>query len=451
MGTAENALGLEKLIQSDLDFHGDDSSYASHNFHSFPAKFPPQLPRKFILNLTQPHDIVLDPMTGSGTTVVEAHLNGRVGIGFDIDPIAILLSSIKTSNLNPDLMLSVGIDVLLKAEKFILNGKAELEYELLNKWDGETKEFVDYWFSEEVQLELLALANQIGKIEELSQRKFLQLVFSAIIITKSGGVSLAFDLGHTRPHKAKAAIAQNGRVIFGESKLISGTAREKILVKKYKSPLHEFRKRLIKNVERLRYKEEGEKTLVSFGDAMQLPIKKNSIDLIVTSPPYASNAIDYLRAHKFSLVWLGHSISELGEKRSEYIGGEQVRGYRFETLPAKVEEIVRKVEAADANRALVLRRYYSEMAKSLREMERVLKPFKAAIVVVGNSIMKGVSTETAECLANIGKEAGFQVPGIGIRNLDRNKRMLPVSGNGNTAKGIQQRMHEEYVIAFLKA
>ncbi|MBK7318006.1 DNA methyltransferase [Candidatus Villigracilis affinis] len=35
--------------------------------HSFPAKFPPQLPRKFILALTQPGDIVLDTMVGSGT------------------------------------------------------------------------------------------------------------------------------------------------------------------------------------------------------------------------------------------------------------------------------------------------------------------------------------------------------------------------------------------------
>ena len=83
---------LISLLSQDLDFHSHDSGYASHNFHSFPAKFPPQLPRKFINALTSPDDIVLDPMLGSGTTVVEALLAERNGIGFDIDPLALLRS-----------------------------------------------------------------------------------------------------------------------------------------------------------------------------------------------------------------------------------------------------------------------------------------------------------------------------------------------------------------------
>lgn len=56
---------LMKTLSADLDFHEYSSSYASHNFHSFPAKFPPQLPRQFITELTAPGDAVLDPMAGS--------------------------------------------------------------------------------------------------------------------------------------------------------------------------------------------------------------------------------------------------------------------------------------------------------------------------------------------------------------------------------------------------
>ena len=52
---------LLALLVEDLDFHAMDSGYASHNFHAFPAKFPPQLPRKFIAALTDPGDVVLDP------------------------------------------------------------------------------------------------------------------------------------------------------------------------------------------------------------------------------------------------------------------------------------------------------------------------------------------------------------------------------------------------------
>ena len=67
---------LSDLLSSDLDFHGKSSAYASHNFHAFPAKFPPQLPKKFIEGLTEPGDVVIDPMVGSGTTIVEAFLVG---------------------------------------------------------------------------------------------------------------------------------------------------------------------------------------------------------------------------------------------------------------------------------------------------------------------------------------------------------------------------------------
>jgi DNA modification methylase len=87
---------LRALLQGELNFHGEDSSYASHDVHAFAAKFPPQLPRAFIRGLTAPGDFVLDPMMGSGTTIVEALLEGRGGIGLDIDPLALRVSQAKT-------------------------------------------------------------------------------------------------------------------------------------------------------------------------------------------------------------------------------------------------------------------------------------------------------------------------------------------------------------------
>ena len=65
------------VLEEDLDFHQHTSSYATHNLHAFPAKFPPQLPRKFIDVLTEPHESLLDPMMGSGTTVLEGDLANR--------------------------------------------------------------------------------------------------------------------------------------------------------------------------------------------------------------------------------------------------------------------------------------------------------------------------------------------------------------------------------------
>src|SRR3972149_4487623 len=91
---------LATLLEGELNFHGENSRYASHNLHSFAAKFPPQLPRAFIRGLTDIDSVVLDPMMGSGITIVEAFLEGRQGIGLDIDPPAIRIGSIKTMALD---------------------------------------------------------------------------------------------------------------------------------------------------------------------------------------------------------------------------------------------------------------------------------------------------------------------------------------------------------------
>ena len=87
---------LSKLLSADLDFHRDASNYASHALHAFAAKFPPQLPRVFIEGLTQRGESVMDPMMGSGTAIVEAFLRGRRAVGFDIDPLALMICRVKT-------------------------------------------------------------------------------------------------------------------------------------------------------------------------------------------------------------------------------------------------------------------------------------------------------------------------------------------------------------------
>lgn len=351
---------LIDILSNDLDFHKYSSSYASHNFHSFPAKFPPQLPFQFIIDLTEPNDVVLDPMVGSGTTVLEALLSGRKGIGFDIDPLAIMISKVKTTPLKPDELIGYYREILKNAKNQIARESKELEQTLLTRWDSKTKQFVDNWFAQEVQLELLALVLQISQIENDSIRTFFELAFSAIIITKSGGVSLALDLAHTRPHKAKVVLSKNGGILFGETLDESKFPRLKILTKKLRSPIEEFEKRCIQNMEGLVKIDSGlTKPDIRFGNAQCLSLKDNSVDLIVTSPPYASNAIDYMRAHKFALVWLGHQIDELSLKRKEYIGGEVMTNIDYEKLPDFTSDIVVDISKLDSKRGKVLHRFYS--------------------------------------------------------------------------------------------
>ncbi len=457
---------LATLLSQDLDFHGQDSGYASHNFHSFPAKFPPQLPRKFIEELTVPGDVVLDPMMGSGTAVLEAYLSGRLGVGFDIDPLALMLTKAKVTPLNARLVARVSNRILEQAQLTAREQRHELVRELGNRWNAKTRDFVDYWFAPETQIDLLALMTEIEQIEDAELRTFFELAFSAIIITKSGGVSLAFDLAHTRPHRAKVVIGTSGKVILGSKLAGSSSRRVRFLTKTLRSPFREFEKRVEQNLSGLResnsdgiqpyleglFEPEPERIEphIALGNAQGLPLDDDSIDLIVTSPPYASNAIDYMRAHKFSLAWMGYPVDELGQKRKEYIGGEAVTDFDFEDLPDETRHVVAGISDRDERKGRVLHRYFSEMTRTLREMFRVLRPGKAAIVVVGSSVMRGRHTETHTCLAEIGRQIGFEIPRIGVRNLDRNRRMMPAGSELDLESQIQQRMHEEYVIGFYK-
>jgi DNA modification methylase len=414
---------LALLLQGELNFHGEDSGYASHDLHAFAAKFPPQLPRAFIRGLTHHGDVVLDPMMGSGTTVVEALLEGRRGIGLDIDPLALRLSRVKTTQLELDTLREAGSKVISWANTLLSDGQV-IERKLAKRFDERTKTFIDYWFLPATQRELMALILAIGDVTNISVRSFLALTFSSIVVTKSGGVSLARDLAHSRPHLDKAKVP--------------------------KSALEQFSMRLRKNLVSIaQLKTNGMLVATLAGDARCMPIRDEAIDLIVTSPPYA-NAIDYMRAHKFSLVWLGGSVAALSNMRASYIGSERVGHTQSPVLPDRLEKIIHQLAERDGNKASILRKYFVEMESVFAEMYRVLRSNSAAIVVVGTSLMRGIDVQTHCCLADIAAAVGFDVVGVVQRVLDRNKRMMPARFGKQTNSMIEQRMHEEFVIGLLK-
>ena len=414
---------LNTLLEGELNFHGEDSGYASHDVHAFAAKFPPQLPRAFIRGLTRPGDWVLDPMMGSGTTVVEALLEGRQGVGLDLDPLALRLGRVKTMPMETGCLRDAGYRVISQAHA-LLSTPDTLEHYLDTQFNERTRAFVDYWFFPATQRELSALVLAIQDVGEPSIRRFLELTFSSVIVTKSGGVSRARDLAHSRPHLD--------------------------VTKEPKNALDQFSIRLRKNLASIaRLETNGTAAAALAGDARCMPFVDGVIDLIVTSPPYA-NAIDYMRAHKFSLVWFGQSIADLSELRSQYIGSERVGQMEYTPLPDRPEAIIDQLKKQDSQKASILRKYFWEMREVLSEMYRVLRDDSAAIVVVGPSIMRGIDVETHMCLADIGGTLGFDVVGVAQRALDRNKRMMPARFGKKTDSMIEQRMHEEYVIGFLK-
>ena len=422
---------LAALLAGDLAFQAPArEAHPLHALHPFAARFPHGLAGYFIEALTEPGEAVLDPMCGSGVTLLEGWLAGRSVIGVDLDPLARRQSAARTAALDGKAVRAAG-DVVLQRAADLCAGVSHpaqpLDY-LRGSMDDATQEFLDYWFFPETQQELAALLLAIRAEPDPGLRNLLEVVFSSTIVTKSGGVSRARDLAHTRPHR--------------------------VADKQPRRPLRQFEILLNRAVDAyasVNPDTVGESRIIA-GDARALPVPDDSVNLIVTSPPYA-NALDYMRAHKFSLAWLGDPIPRLSELRGQYIGAERQTGPgSSESLPASVKSMVAALAEREAPKSRVLARYFGDMAAAIGEMTRVLRPGAAAIIVVGPSTMRGVLVPTHQCLADIAAAAGLDVVDVAPRSLDRDRRMMPArAGNrADTASGIEMRQYTEYVIGAVK-
>ena len=360
-------------------------------------------------------------MAGSGTALVEAMLAGRHAIGIDLDPLAVLIAQVKSRPLNLPQCARTGAECLQKAKKSLNLAIGE---ELNRFYSPQTIEFFRYWFEERTIAEIFTLVRTIQAVEEVHIRAFLQVVFSSIIITKTGGLTRARDLAHSRPHR-------------DPEKQVRQSAFES------------FRERLDLSIESLESIIDATgRAVIARADARSLPLRSNSVHLIVTSPPYAANAIDYIRAHKFSLMWFGHTPKALTNLRSKYIGAE-LRSPKLVFASETANLILHSLQQKDERRASVVAHYFRDMETALREMRRVLAGGRAAILVVGSSTIRGVEIKAPTVLAELAESVGFRVIGVAKREIVRDARMMPVSYN-STRNGIEARMHEEGVIGLIK-
>ena len=386
---------------------------AARTIHPFPARMAPEIALDCIPEGQRGKaQRILDPMCGSGTVLSVAARRGHHATGVDLDPLAILMTRVAISPLDTSQCDQLREQVVSTATS---DPRTRLPWN-----DDETRRFAEYWFAERQRLQLARLSRAIAELPVGPLRALAEVSLSRTIITKAPKASLAADTSHSRPHRVSDTSDYD--VIAGFSLAVTNLAR-----------LLEAR-RLVGSAE------------AYLGDCRTLDfVETSSIDMVVTSPPYL-NAIDYMRGHKFALIWLGYLIPELRGIRSSSIGAERALGGPAE---AEAAELVAQIEseAVDPTRlpTAILVRYSHDMLLFARQMKRVLKPKARLVAVVGNSTLRGNFIRNDSIVERALQHYGFNTERSTERALPENKRYLPLT-TAQPSSSITRRMRTETIL-----
>ena len=385
--------------------------------HPFPARMPVEVARAIVRGMSAKDDVVCDPMLGSGTTAAAALGLGRRSIGFDTDPLAVLLAIARCRPASPTNLATAVARVQENATARVHTSCLDTLRARLSGPDE--RDFLDRWFPQAAQLQLFALIDAILTEPNTETRTSLIALFSSMIITKQGGVTVGLDVSRSRAHYCAE--------------------------KSPADPLCEWRRRAPAFI---RHAESSSSTsalmgTIAVGDARNLPMANATADLILTSPPYL-DAIDYMRASRFSLVWLSYRLAHLRTIRGSTIGSE--RGLEAGTLPQDVEQLL--IDSPMPTRRIpVLRRYLLDILSSLRESRRCTKPGGVAVYVVGPSLLTRGRYDGADVISELAQSVGWSVVGHSRRGIASDRRSLPPPKYPLRRRAINKRMSCEFYVA----
>ena len=379
--------------------------------HPFPARMAPEIVKDSLVDLA-PGTRVLDPMCGSGTVLRSGVEAGMQCSGVDIDPLAVLMSKVWVTPIDTTSILDAASQMVQKAKM--------LAGELVDPFpDSETEVFVSFWFAFNQRCQLRRLATVLKYYDE-PERNVLAIALSRIIVTKEKMASLARDTSHSRPHR----VARDN-----DFDVYTGFLRAVKHISTRLTP------ELIRGT-----------ADVSRGDARDLQRFSNqSFDIVVTSPPYL-NAIDYLRGHKLTLVWLGYKLASLRTMRSASVGTEKRPDGGMSSFDVS-RYVAKGVEAKFESRHLGwIERYAVDMKAIVQELARVVKSNGRIVMVVGNSFLRGARVDNAMLVRDLAQVTGLAVELTAVRSIPARRRYLPPPGSGNAM--LDTRMRTETVLKF---
>jgi len=399
----------------------------THCYHSYPAKFIPQLARSLIKEFTEENDLIWDPFCGSGTLNVEAFRSCRNSIGSDVNPISILISKAKTTPLNTKILSKYKSKLfeLIKTNN-IKDAEYYLNHGILNGNYNELKE----WFPASYLLELAHILDIIKNIRDYKNiyRNFSLCCLSSIIKKTSFWLDSSIKL-------------------------------QKDPNKEPQSPIycfeHHFNK--MEKANEMFYQETKDinvnTTLILHNAKHILPKKyRNNIDHIITSPPYLIS-YEYSDLFRLSTYFFYYQVDYMKFKTS-FIGTKLnkkvISGLKNEIL--KLSSINFDKENISGWKKSILN-YYLEMALFIQNTNNHLKKHGNFIIIVGDTTMRSVYMPTAYILSEIAKHFGFSLKSKFKREIVG--KYLPQYRDKKTGKftsrdapNKKEAHKEEYILVF---
>lgn len=385
--------------------------YATHGLHEYRGKFFPQLVRALMNIARLPKDaVVLDPMCGSGTTLVEARLAGCQSWGLDMNPLSVFVTDVKCTSLEVrSTDLSTSLAQLIRHIKDPQFGQHRSR--LTNSILERDLTYLQRWFAPNVLAELEQIDSAICALPSKMTRNFFRLCLSNIL----RGVSWQKD-DDLRVRRDVTYVAP--RQTF--TKFLEEASRSVRTVATFLAERDEH------HLGHHSVHEGDARTAATILDSLI-----GRVDAVITSPPYAT-ALPYLDTDRLSLIYLGLlSREDHRERDNLMIGNREVtsrgradRWAYFQAnswkLPQRTRDLINKIDRLNRtsdvgfrrkNLSALLASYFFDMRDVISQCFVLLRPGGTMFFVIGdNRTTAGgelVEIQTAEHLNEIATDLGF--------------------------------------------
>lgn len=463
---------LKELPENFWDFKNEDTNAFTHGLHTYPATMIYPISRNIISKVKEiyPINTLLDPFSGSGTVPVEGVLAGIPDIyATDMNPLAILLTEVKSNALYPK-KLCQDFKVLQEAinsnykyhnetldtiDDFILSQNLDITDK--KTW-GENapvyiKQFlqqkrstinvpnfknIGYWFKPNILLELSLIAQEIQKVNNIEFQKFYIVAFSELLRLVSNRRNGEFKMYRMPAEKIKT---------FDPNVLDTFYS---ILLKNIKKMEEFYTQTKTLAPSNLHIKLDNAKELVSIPD--------NSIDLLITSPPYGDSrtTVAYGQFSRLTLQWndflenkddINNESMKLDNK---LMGGIKYRnGYAYELSSPTLKTALNNIVSKDLERSGDVFSFYKDLDMCLEATSKKSKRGTYQFWVVGNRTVKEVYLETDKILAELAQAHNLQYITTFTRNI-HNKVMPSKNSPSNKTGATVSTMLNEYIVILKK-